>query len=326
MLETLPSELFLSVCDYIEYEDILTLRQVNKRMYSFCNSFDSAMITSQLRHINETKCNMNKILNKYGICSKYSKSLDCNVDYNVDCDVDCDVDYVGNARIKFQELNDFSVFRKIHFEKQLKLEMNSKYKNNLNFTQYLILFKLYNYYRLLNIHEKDILHTITYNIPYNIKLFKQLAQNMYLRPLVKACFTYLINCHLEKKIILTMDDFYNISMVCANGYIISILFGNRILNLAKSDYINECRTQERYIKNIVRYKFLNKANTFLSINYNMIKIFLQNKNMVLLKYMKREELNFIYNNVQAAQQEFFRDQTCIQTKEIILKYTREYFS
>jgi hypothetical protein len=123
-----------------------------------------------------------------------------------------------------------------------------------------------------------------------------------------------------------MDDFYNISMVCANGYIISILFGNRILNLAKSDYINECRTQERYIKNIVRYKFLNKANTFLSINYNMIKIFLQNKNMVLLKYMKREELNFIYNNVQAAQQEFFRDQTCIQTKEIILKYTREYFS
>jgi hypothetical protein len=58
----------------------------------------------------------------------------------------------------------------------------------------------------------------------------------------------------------------------------------------------------------------------------MIKIFLQNKNMVLLKYMKREELNFIYNNVQAAQQEFFRDQTCIQTKEIILKYTREYFS
>lgn len=302
MIETLPSEIFLTVCDYIEYEDILTLRQVNKRMYSLCHSFDSAMITSQLRYINETKSNMNAILKKYGICSKFGLHYDDS--------------------FRFQKLNDFSVFRKIYFEKQIKLSN----KNNLHLTQYLILFKLYNYYRLLNIHEKDIFHTIIYNIPYNIKLFKQLAQNMYFRPLVKSCFTYLIKCHQKKEIVLTVDDFYKISTICANGYVISILFGARILNLTKSDYIHEFKMQERYIKNIVRYKFLNKNNTMLSLNYNMIKIFLQKNNMVLLKYMNREELNFIYNNVKAAQQEFYIDQTCMQTKQIILKYTREYFS
>jgi hypothetical protein len=105
-----------------------------------------------------------------------------------------------------------------------------------------------------------------------------------------------------------------------------MLFGVRILNLIKSDYIHELKMQERYVKNIVRYKFLNKNNTMLCLNYNMIKMFLQKQNMVLLKYMEREELNFIYNNVKAAQQEFFKDQTCLQTKQIILKYTRDYFS
>lgn len=273
MLQTLPLEIILSICDYIEYKDILTLQQVNKQMYNICCYLEPKLITSQLKQINDTIKNMSEIINKNTL--------------------------------------------PIHFEKYI----NSK--EQINYIKY---FKLYNYYRLRKLSDEEIIKTITYNISYNVKLFKELAKNQYFKPLVIECFKYLIKCHKQKEINLTIVDFYNISTVCANGYILSILFGRGLLNLIKSVYIeDDNRSHTHYIKNIVRYKFLNKTDTFLSINYNMIKIFLQKNNMILLKYINREELNFIYNYDTKAQHDFMIDNGK-ETRKIIIRYTRDYFS
>lgn len=281
--QTLPPELFLCVCEYIEYKDILNLRQCNKQTYNLCLSLEPELITLQLKQTNDTKENMDFILRKY-----------------------------------------------FHYEKQFKIYTCLTFDLHGYLTEhsYILMFIMYNYYRLLNIDKREIFDKINFNISYNIRLFTLLGKIQLFKPLVITCFKTLLQCHKQKQINLTINDIYNISTVCADSYVLSILFGQKVMNLIKSEFIDNTSTLQQtryYIKNIVRYKYLNRTDMLLSINYNMIKLFLENHNMMLLNIIKQEETNYYinyynYNNTNKLNISYYN----YETKHKIARYVQEF--
>lgn len=247
-------DIWMNICEYLNYNDIKALKQVNKNMSVAIQQVMGYIVTREMRNQGVKK----KVLLEH--IEYLIMSILAANNFN----------YIHENIITGSKVID-----------SLYYKLSTYYIENRTIKTYPDQEDIYDLYMLLHIYiykdTTDIENKIQYLETMNVtNETKKIKYNYY-------------KWILEKNIIVKLDILYIISKTCVTELTLKKLFGIYTLDLSKTRYIKSNRP---YLRQIVETKYINNRSIFYSYNYKEIKDFLKRVNtsrwIMMLKWEMRK--------------------------------------
>lgn len=232
-LNQINVDIWMNICEYLNYNDIKSLKYVNDNMKVNIQQVMGSIITRELKNQGVSK----KVLLEH-------------IEYLIMNIISAkDFDYIYEKIITGTNVID-----------SLYYKLSEYYIKNRTLKNYPDQEDIYDLYMFLHIYIykdiRDIENKIQYLETMNVTKETQKIKYNYYKWI------------LERNVVVKLDILYIISKTCVTELTLKKLFGLYTLDLSKARYIKSNRP---YLRQIVEIKFFNNRSTFYSYNYKEIK-------------------------------------------------------
>lgn len=287
MIDQFSNEIFLYICQFLSFRDIMSLRKTNAKLFTITTQIASYIITKELGRFDVivSKKNINLIITDfiYNLFETEKNKIS-------------NKENLTNGQLMntiIWKIKDICISHNPYINLMTQ-RLIYHYITRGSLISYDAPIELFIYYNLIEIDVFKNMKNVNYNIQF-VYDFLELS-NYHYYGLQTACGYF--ETVLYNNIAILLKSSLLISGYVCNLSLIKKLYGLTIMNL-KHSYLILSNSESIYddLNEIVTLKTNLPSDDLLSYNYLQIKPFLEKQNIDLSYYLKELELTFINKKI-----------------------------